>query len=279
MISAFRAQGEHTTGTARAGAWQRTRGPFAIDIPEAAGAGVCLLLPCPRLRGARAGIQAAACPRQVLLLPRVQEEKGSFAAKERYHPLGAQLSSAQGKVRRGKGEEKQRDQEEFQLQIPARIFSGFLVVSCAFHTPQLCGMSCLPSLCPVPVSLWISILLTGSKPQGLLSVVWRTVNYLEEEQGSILLLFPRGKLCVLQSFVSAEGFAGSRCLAEQQLLLGQVRCPQRSSGVPALTSCPVPSGVRAAPGRDHGLRAEIRAAPGAHPGAEKRRVHPGAWSE
>lgn len=153
MISAFRAQGEHTTGTARAGAWQRTRGPFAIDIPEAAGAGVCLLLPCPRLRGARAGIQAAACPRQVLLLPRVQEEKGSFAAKERYHPLGAQLSSAQGKVRRGKGEEKQRDQEEFQLQIPARIFSGFLLVSCAFHTPQLCGMSFLPSLCPVPVSL------------------------------------------------------------------------------------------------------------------------------
>lgn len=34
MISAFKAQGEHTTGTARAGMWLRSRGPFAIDIPE-----------------------------------------------------------------------------------------------------------------------------------------------------------------------------------------------------------------------------------------------------
>lgn len=147
MISAFRAQGEHTTGTARAGAWQRTRGPFAIDIPEPAGAGVCLLLPCPRLRGARAGIQAAACPRQVLLLPRVQEEKGSFAVKERYHPWStAVLGTGEGQERGGG--RKATGSGRIPAPYPCKDLFWFLAGLLCFPYPSALWDE-LPSL-PVP---------------------------------------------------------------------------------------------------------------------------------
>lgn len=91
MISAFRARGEHTTGTARAGMWQRSRGPFAIDIPE-----IKLGFTCSghapgskeeELGSRDPGIQTLPFPLQALLLLRVREENASFNTKEGYQPL------------------------------------------------------------------------------------------------------------------------------------------------------------------------------------------------
>lgn len=130
MISAFRARGEHTTGTARAGMWQRSRGPFAIDIAE-----IKLGFTCS---GHAPGSKEEELRSRLCLPPfrhcfccGFRRKMPVSMPRKGTSPCGAQLSLEQGRFRRGEGEEKQLDQEKIQFQIPIRIFSYFFVVFCS----------------------------------------------------------------------------------------------------------------------------------------------------
>lgn len=135
-------------------------------------------------------------------------------ARKGTSPCGAQLSLEQESFRRGEGKEKQLDQEKFQSN-PHKDLGALL---CFLHSSALWDE--LPSLPVLSLSPSGSASCsTGYNPQGLLSVILRTVSYLEEERGFVWPILPWEKFCFLQKFVSSEGFAGFWCLAEQQVLL------------------------------------------------------------
>lgn len=176
--------------------WQRSRGLFAIDIPE-----IKLGFTCS---GHGPSSEEEELGSRLLLLLRVQQEMPILMPREGTRPCGAQLSSEQGFQERGGGR-KAAGSGRIPAPNPCKDLFLFLGGLLCFLHPSAWWDE-LPSL-PVPVSLWISMLLTGSSPQVLPSVVLRTVSYLKEERGFVFCfaIFSSGKAPLPAELCSCRG--------------------------------------------------------------------------